>query len=608
MAFSEPSYAQQDEMDLLSLYYEEDELLVVSPSRHKKEISQVAENVIVVTAREIKAMGAHTLTDVLRVLTGVQVEEKGGPGLGGLFRIQGSDYRHVLVLIDGVPQNNLSDNIADIGSIPVQNIEKIEIIKGPASSSWGSALGGVVNVITKPAGNTLRPDITLSGSYGTGDTADFRANISGAAGSAGYYIYAGKLKSDGFGRNFGASLNTVYAKFRFDIGENTDIVFASSYAENERGMGEFPDYDFSVDTDFVYRHSMLSLSSSFTDRAEIEVSFRTAHRDLDLFYVQTSSGIEMARYVFDDETNGASANFNWNGDIHTLVIGSDYDENTLESNMLTGETQKLEKWGVFANDTVRVKGVSVTPGIRYEYTDTNGDFLSPSLGITYTPWNDTILRLSGSRGFNIPPLTYTYGDSFYYVPNPDLDVESVWSYQAGLESAALRHLWLKATVFRHDIRDAIINEPLSDGTYTKVNEDRLRKQGVEIEARTAPFHNLSLRGGALLQDTKNLTTGETERNIPEYTADIALEYDDKKSISGSLAGHYIWWNSEASLEAEYDAMIWDLNIRKALKNFKGWNPEVFLAIHNIFNGSQYLDSFFQNPERWIEAGLRIELH
>ena len=99
----------------------------------------------------------------------------------------GSEQRHVTVLIDGIIQNNLDSNLADVGIIPVQMIERIEIVKGPASSVWGSALGGVINVITKnPVDSGLHG--TTSVSYGTRNTEDYRAEISGKKGDLGLYL------------------------------------------------------------------------------------------------------------------------------------------------------------------------------------------------------------------------------------------------------------------------------------------------------------------------------------------------------------------------------------------------------------------------------------
>ncbi|WP_239027973.1 TonB-dependent receptor [Geomonas subterranea] len=116
---------------------------LVSASRSPRPASQTAENITVITAEEIAALNAHTLPDILYAVTGIQLEINGTPGTNTNIEIQGSDFDHVLVLIDNVPINSLADNFPDPGSIPAQIIERIEIVKGAASSSWGSALGAL---------------------------------------------------------------------------------------------------------------------------------------------------------------------------------------------------------------------------------------------------------------------------------------------------------------------------------------------------------------------------------------------------------------------------------------------------------------------------------
>ena len=136
---------KEEEEDFLRLVFD----IVVTPTRHPKYISKSAENITVITSEELEMINAHTLTDALTKITGVQINILTGPGSITNGHIQGSELRQVLVMIDGIAVNNLSNNVPDFGAIPIQNIERVEIIKGPASSSWGSSLGGIINIFTK---------------------------------------------------------------------------------------------------------------------------------------------------------------------------------------------------------------------------------------------------------------------------------------------------------------------------------------------------------------------------------------------------------------------------------------------------------------------------
>ena len=184
------------EKSFLNLYFSDDELHVISATRSLQSIARVAENIEVVTADDIELMNAHTLADVLYTVNGVNVDFTGRFGAVAMTTIQGSGINQVTMLLDGVLLNNVSDNMTEAGFFPVTDIERIEIIKGPASSVWGSALGGVVNIITRSPGyKPFQGSVSLD--YGTKNSADYRATASGRLGSFGYYLSGTGLRTDG---------------------------------------------------------------------------------------------------------------------------------------------------------------------------------------------------------------------------------------------------------------------------------------------------------------------------------------------------------------------------------------------------------------------------
>ncbi|TLM98070.1 TonB-dependent receptor, partial [bacterium] len=212
----------EEEMRILQLYYSDNDL-VVTATRSEKPISQVAENVTILTADDIQAINAHTVADVLNWVTGLQLANNIGPGSGSVVNIQGSASRHVLVMIDGVVQNNLSDGFPDVGAMRVQQVERIEIVQGPASSSWGSSLGGVINVITKSPDDMRGFGGTISASIGERATGDYRGEISGTSGSLGYYLSGGGLLTDGLQPNTSLRSGNVYSKLQWRPTEGSTL-------------------------------------------------------------------------------------------------------------------------------------------------------------------------------------------------------------------------------------------------------------------------------------------------------------------------------------------------------------------------------------------------
>src|SRR4030043_2254355 len=335
-SFCHPAYAQiEEEMKILRMFYKEEEL-VVTPTRYPKPIFQVAEDIAVITSKDIESMNAHTLTDVLNTIPGVQVDIRGGPGSVANARIQGSEFRHVLVMIDGITLNNLSDNFVDISAIPVQNIERIEIIKGPASSSWGSSLGGMINIITKNPAQARKEEGALSASYGERNTGDYRAEVTGKVGNFGYYVYGGNLISDGFRSNTHFYENNVYTKLQWDITEKARLLFTFGYNKGNRGLGEVPDEDISFKNNFEYLYSTLSLNYSITDEADLILSLRTSRQNTEFFLNQLSTGDKLGMNTFYDKGNGGGAKISYTSGVESLAIGTDYDDGELKSNAITG--------------------------------------------------------------------------------------------------------------------------------------------------------------------------------------------------------------------------------------------------------------------------------
>jgi vitamin B12 transporter len=597
--------AQSDEeMDILRMIYRDNDL-VTSATRSPKPVNQVAENLTIITAEDIAAINAHTLPEVLLHVTGLQVDIQGGVGAPANIMIQGADPRHVQVMVDGISLNNLSDNFADIGAFPVGEIERIEIVKGPASSVWGSALGGVINIITRSPDSDRRFGGSASASIGTRSTGDFRADISGTTGRLGYYLYGGGLTSDGLTPATSNDGGNLYGKMKWAASRTAQLQFSLAYDKGARKEGRFEQFDVAQKDRTEYFRSMLGLTFALADDLEAEITGRVSTKRV----TQTTSILNSGEQLdnnFSDLNAGGSAKLSWRSERHNLILGADYDNGALESNAVTDGRQTQVKWALFANDTIALGDFSVTPGVRYDHTSTSGDFFSPSFGVTYALPRQTTIRAIVARGFNAPALSLVYGDGIQGVGNPDIRMEKVWSYALGMESKAFKYFWLKTDIFLHDVSNVIEHEflPAPDGRFRNINNGKQRRQGIEAEMKTIPVYNMALVGGVAYIDATDRDTGQRINNIPRLTYDVGIDYRDSRSFSGSLRGHFIRWNADPLSEAKDSAMIWDLHLGKKFSLSDQSSAELFFSAHNIFNGSQYSDYLYPNPRRWFEGGLR----
>jgi vitamin B12 transporter len=622
-AFAQP----EEEMQILRLFYNEKDLdLVVSPTRYPKPISQVAENITVITAKNIEDMNAHTVAEVLNRVPGIFVNFNQDFGAISLFHIQGSEPRHVLVLLDGVPWNYLNSGSVETNSIPAGIIERIEIIKGPASSAWGSSLGGVINIITKTAGNSVKPGGSISASYGKSNTQDYRAQVSGKAGSVGYYLFAGHQKSDGLRSSKSFDNTSLYSKVKIPISKNINIGLTMGYSTPQIGLGDFPTLDISQTGDTRTFFGTASLDALIGREFSLNFSVYDFNQksvittnSLGLGSTGSAGEIYYEHYA-NEKTAGGSGKLVWRHGIHTAVLGVDLSRGKLDQTITAGSVLQLkgvpassstqpdiDKQAIYINDTIIIDRWAITPGIRYDNNSITGSFISPSLGVTYKLGKDSILRASVARGFTIPPLSWTSGGALYLDPNPSLDPEEVWSYQAGAETGVINYLWLKATVFHHDLKNALVLNRYGGGppAYNDIfiNKGKVRRDGLEIEAETVPIYNISLSAGFAYVDIDPTDEKGVSYN---YACNIGIRYDDKKSFRAELFGHYVWWDLDESCMAEHDDFIWDLNLNKKIWSKEKAATKLFFTAHNIFNGSQYTYGDNKNPETWIEAGIRFK--
>jgi vitamin B12 transporter len=608
--------SQYTTKDELLLFWDEKELYVQSATRYEKPISQVAENMTVITAKEIEDMNAHTVAEVLNRVTGIFVDFQGQDfGSSSLLHIQSSMHpsfpeRHALVLLDGIEWNLLNDGHAETNSIPVGIIERIEVIKGPASSSWGSSLGGVINIITKAAGNTARPSGALSASYGERNTQDYRGEVSGKAGPVGYYLFAGRQESGGLRNNRSFDNYSLYSKFSIPVSKDIKLGFTLGYSDPHMKSFESPDIDLTSRLFFRTFFATANLDAAITPDLSLNVSLRTFKQKAGQLNNILSTADLFLDNISDEETTGGTVKLLWKHGPHTAVFGVDAshgrDDQILEGIFSSTAHSVIDKWAVFANDTIVIGRFSLTPGIRYDHNNITGSFTSPSLGATYRLADRTLLRASIARGFTVPPMGFTSGGALFLDPNPELKSESVWSYQAGVESGVCDHLWVKATAFYHDLNDAIEKVPFGGRTPADndmfFNTGGIRRKGLELEAETAPFYNFSFRAGFAYLHTKTSSNADTDA---AYEYNLAVKYEDHDRFLAQLFGHYVWWGLDDPM-AKYNAFIWDLNLRKRIFTSERKSAEVFLTGHNIFNGAQYASSIAQNPGRWVEAGLRIK--
>lgn len=583
---------EEDTLGLFSAWQEED---AGGATRSPKPLSQTAENVTVVTAAEITRLNAHTLADVLDTVPGLQLSHNGGPGIIAYTQIQSASFEHVLVLLDGIPFTNLSSNFSDVSAIPARIIERVEIVKGPASSAWGSALGGVINVVTKAPEQDRSISGAIAASTGTQNTSDTSLELSGSVNRLGYYLSAGFLGSDGLVPKTGINSSNFHGRLTWDLPSKGQLFLQATGLFSRQGDLYVPQmpYDLTQQDDKRQINALIGLRQPLTDRLELAISgYHTFNRQESAYYnisdgaVWWGQGPDLPKSLATETTLGGTASLTWRGDQHLLVVGGDFRHleavgDSVDLTNYSPFSRKADRWGLFLSDTISLGSFSITPGLRFDRPQTTPDQFSASLGGTWQISDNTLLRAYVAKGYGMQVLA----------PQFDPRPTKIFTTQVGVENTSIPYLWLKATLFRNMTWGADTEQQLAQGT--------------ELEVKTKPVFNTSVGAGWTYVDTHRTSDGTpVHLDKPTQTLKLALTYTDAM-FRGTLTGRHIFWNNTSD-ENGKNGLIWDLHLGAKLYQKENTALELFVSGRNLFNSHYYSTDLFPSVGRWFEGGMRVK--
>ena len=511
-------------------------------------------------------------------------------------------------MLDGVPLNS-ANNDFQVATLPVQMIRKIEVIKGPASSTWGSSFGGVINIITKSVADGDRVDGTLSASAGERDTSDLRAEMSARKDRVGIYLYGGRMDSDGFVDGHEFTHENFFGKVNIDAGRKTRIDLSVFYHRSDSVSLDFLLFEQDVTAGFAMEtiYGKADFQTSFAAGVDLRLSAWRVRGDDNLWERQQSTGVTTrdAPVLFD--RHGFNGSLAWRTGGHAFVAGADWSSDSYELQFEPYDSLDQSEYALFVNDTVTAGNFNVTPGLRYDHSSLAGALVSPSLGATYLASRDLLFRVLVSRGFNDPAIVkYLDAPVFGYYADEGLTPETIWSYQAGVETNVSDLLRAKFTLFYHDIDDILIKKSLGPGMFTTENGGAAKTVGGEFEIATNTFKGFVFTTGIHYERIELIDFSDPlyadVRDV--YGINATLTYDAQKGLRGTVKAHYLWWDMTDRWMAESQGVVVDLSIAKKVLDTGKTALDLFFGAHNIFDAESYNDQFQQNPGRWLEAGVR----
>ena len=511
--------------------------IVVTPTRTERDLSNSASPVTVITQEQIKAKKAFDILDVLRQTPGLSIAQSGTFGKTASVFLRGAASNQTLVLLDGVRANSPSDGRFDFGTVPIENIERIEILRGPQGALYGAdAIGGVINLITRRGRGPLQTGGAIE--YGSQNTNKQVVSVRGSLDKdnrTGLSFSASRLDTNGFFAN--DDFRSLNASLRLDRELNSNSQL-SLIGRIEDGKGGTPGQRFlGFDPNARSEPRLLNGTLQYTNTAlngtrvsrRDRVSLGITHRTLN-FNDPINPGAEFPSFTnsdLRDQVLVGDAQTTFERGPHAISLGGELRRESArgDSDSTFGPTnfdQATTTSAVWLQDEYKRGALSLVPAVRYEDNSQYGGDLNGRLAAAYALRDGGRLKASVATGFRAPSINELYFPNF---GNPNLNPEQSTGYEIGYERPTTRDGRVELTAFTTRYRDLIGTQQVGDD-FTAANINRARVSGVELALRQPLSRDFSLNLNHAFINTSS-STGELLRR-PKFATTADLLYRKNK--------------------------------------------------------------------------------
>ncbi|MEK6795688.1 MAG: TonB-dependent receptor [Spirochaetota bacterium] len=595
--------------------------VVVTANRIETPRSQVGSSVTVITADDIKKSGAKEVQGALRTVAGITASQNGGFGSTASIFLRGLGSSRVLVMIDGIAANSAatSDHSFGFAHVPVDGIERIEIIRGPQSTLYGSdAMSGVINIITKKGKGAPQTTVSLEG----GSFATFRGALdySGRIGDVSFSCGGSHLRTEGVSKAVVTNgvaesdpyyLTTIVSRAEYKPFDTVRLFGSLHYTHARTSID---DGGYADDPNYINLDERLIASLGYAQRFNdlwghsIKVGYVYSRNEGD----DLADSNENTSYWYVNY--GQALRIDWQNDLNfanvdILTVGASglidrlhtfdkgyfgfYSESELSPHYqrtISGYAQNhLTLWGIFNN----------TSGIRYDYSADFGGALTwkTSLAVVVSNIGLTV-KGNFATGFKAPTSWQLYNTA--WGGNTNLKPESLWSVDAGVHQELGRMLSVEATYF-YTASSNMIQYNLA--TFKFENVLSAISRGVETMCTFSPREEIAFQAAYTYTDSADAAAGRKSDRIPAHKASIGVVGTLTNIGFGSVTFTYVGERPDAGAAktlAQYykldAALTWIID---------RW--ELSLRGENLLNQQYQEATGYASPGLSIYGGVKVKL-
>jgi vitamin B12 transporter len=580
------------------------EKIVVTATAVPEDESEVGSASTVITRKRIEETGASTVLDALRLVPGLDVVHAGADGAVASVFLRGSGSAQALVLVDGARVNSPYFGGFDFSSLSTANVERIEVVRGPFSSLYGSdAIGGVIQIFTRPP--AAAPGLSAALEAGNAGARSGRLFATLGGRDLGVAISAGDVRVEGERPNadWRARSGSIRAGFR-----PASRLTASIEAEVRSADGGVPG-PVGAETPLArggLREQRISVPGTWTHADGRETSWLIARTRSEPTYRDSGQG-------FSDESDARTLQLRaaetWRSHRGTTVAFASWERWEVSSTTSFGpalDGDRTRIWAGGVEESIRFgPSWSATGGIRYDRHSTFGGEWSPRATIARlssdSRWK---VRASVGRAFRAPSI----GELYYpYSSNPALKPERSASFEAGVERYLANGGRIEVSAFRSDFRDLILYDFAASRNE---NVGRARARGIELAARAPVGSFLSIDVGHTLLDAESISAKGNAPlpRRPRHRSYLAAVFRPRKDLLATLRATWVGRRPDIDALPPYPATTSPSYLR--LDAFTRWDLgrySPFVRLDNLASRRYEEADGYPAPGRRVLFGLDVRM-
>lgn len=570
--------------------------IVINSTRISLPFKENSRTINIITAKDIKNSAATNVADLLQQVTGVDVRRRGtGGGQSDLY-IRGGGFDQTLLLIDGIKMDDAQTGHHSMNAaLPIEVIERIEIIKGPAARIFGqNAFTGAINIVTKKRLNNKVSINVEAGSFGQ---LNGSVTLGKETENSSIIAHVGALTSDGYRNNSDYNNQNYFLKGIFNK-KKQPIEVIATFFDKKFGAENFYTTNVTFNEYEETQNSLLGVSTTFKSN-KFNVTPRIYwRRGQDMFLLRRDDPGFYRNFHITNKI-GVETNASYTSDIGITGFGVDFSRFSIQSNNLGERVRTMVNF--FLEQRFKLGSFDITPGIAATYFSDFKFNAFPGLDIG-VQISDKV-RLYGNVGYTFRAPTFT--DLYYSDPatsgNPNLEPEKAFAQEIGLKYSDDKFSGSLA-IFNRDSEDLIdyVRQNTSVNIFTAANIAEVSTQGVEFESAynfKMNNYNQTITFGYTYLNDDILDQNKDLSRYSLNTLKHQLITRFTSQLFKNVRQNIIYKHAERTVGTSYN--VWDASLIVDFNKFT-----FSLTANNIFNAEYIESGFVQMPPSNILFGLR----